>query len=423
MHLRETYLNQVTKTQKGLTLSKLKKAIISKPTGKLTTEKVTKQLQTKKSQRPTSTLEKEYIPLEEVQPSKIARRKHTQKKTVMMTKGGSSGILLAALTGGSISPKEERLKEVLSHAFPPSSRGSMSSLINRLVFHVGKLDEINGQQIANWLIALDIGHRSRAQYISNLLKAAGIASLEWANDKILLLLRTAELKQAKPPQGATPISISAYHKLLQSVSSPNARMMAVLAMHSCGRMDEVGRISSQMISFVKKHVFINHHTATKTSSCQPNDLRFTSVLHLPAAFSEQLKKMMKAKKGKMFSAADRRTLAKSLRCLGLTDHSFKKGGSDILAMLASQELIAKESVSHFLKHKSSTQVFTTSTIGYVSGQGRQHLLQAMGMDKVASLLSKSIDNISSGRYPAYPGCSHYWEEKGQKSHIKGKDMT
>jgi len=278
-----------------------------------------------------------------------------------------------------------------------------------IITGVARPDDVSPGEVLRYLLRSTATCKGQTldQYLGHILQWGTRIRLPWTGDPMWTLLRRGLRLTSTPRVHAQPITVPAFHNLLQ-ILSPQLALAATITFLTGSRVDEVFRHTQKMYHIIPqtdlsqtiinetahirglRFVVISTGKESKCGPQDPEDLRFLDVMALNDEQIRQLHTCLNAVRNDEPVHAHRSTLTSALNRHGYSDHSFKAGTAELLSELIRDDKIPEEIIPMFLKHKSTTDPIQSVTSGYLNIKGRANLLQRKQVFKAAFLVWSKI---------------------------------
>ena len=242
--------------------------------------------------------------------------------------------------------------------------------------------------------------RTAAQYLKGLVHYVAKIQRTPISDTAMVPLIVKGLRKGAPPvQHARPLTPESFTNLINKLDLyPNLQLASLILMLGGLRVDELFRITPRMIHTVQPmdlqpqlikltsaHVFtiIATKEESKTGFTDPEALRFVDVVLLSKYEWKALLDLASEGESNIPIFGNRSQLRKQLTRQGFSDHSFKRGVSDLLSIAVRDSIVPEEVVALVLKHKSETERTPSTTAGYMTSVGRANIMQSKGAFRAA----------------------------------------
>jgi hypothetical protein len=155
---------------------------------------------------------------------------------------------------------------------------------------------------------------------------------------------------------------------------------------------EIHQLLTTTFSEPMTFVVIQPKEQSKSGPTDPDAIRFVDVALLNLKEILTLIRLMQ-EEGKIFRC--RASLTKALTSMRYSQHSLKKGASDLLSHLLKQGLIPETILPLVLKHLNSLEQIGSVTVGYLSNAGRINLLIAKKMFHAAIWIRQTAEQLET----------------------------
>jgi hypothetical protein len=258
-----------------------------------------------------------------------------------------------------------------------------------------------------WKSETTCNGRTSGEYLTKIIKFQQRLQpgFQWPEWPIRSICKGLAL-EAPPKTQANPITNAQFLTLMKSFVHDLQMQILILVLTLTGmRADEGFRIYKQMFHSVpqqqlqsslrhltKSHVFVAIDTRqeSKTGKLDPDSLRLIDVMLLSNFEWQKLQEIMLPLHQTQPIFHRRSSLTACLNHMSLSDHSFKRGCSNIISRLIRDGLISEAVLPMFLKHKTQTEQVASTTAGYLTMEGRCNLLQHKGIFLAAALIRQTV---------------------------------